>query len=282
MSNSEALKKQDEMSFWDHLEALRWVLFRIVIALVVFSVVSFIFMPWIFDSVILAPSRADFFLYTQMCSWSQKLTFLPDFCNLSFSIDLINIELTAQFFRHISTSFWLALLLLCPYILFEVWKFISPALYDHEKKNIRWAFLFGTIMFFAGCWVGYALIFPMTLRFLYSYSLSDVIHNQVSLDSYLNNFLTLILAMGLVFEMPLLSWILSQLGILKRSFFKKYRRHAIMILMFLAAIITPTGDPFTLMLVFIPLYGLYEVSILLVKADKKPDDELTDKLAKVG
>jgi len=188
---------------------------------------------------------------------------------------MVNYELTAPFLRHLSTSGWLALVLICPYILFELWRFVSPALYEHERKNVRWVFLFGSVMFFVGCLISYSVIFPMTLRFLYTYSdtLSDVIHNQVSLDSYLSNFISLILIMGFVFELPLISWLLSQFGILKRSFFKTYRRHAIVILVVAAAIITPTGDPFTLSLVFFPLYALYELSIVLVKKDPKEDDE---------
>ncbi|GHT62696.1 Sec-independent protein translocase protein TatC [Bacteroidia bacterium] len=262
-----------EMSFWDHLEELRWTLFRVVIALFIFAIGGFIIMPWFFDNVIMAPSKAHFFLYKWMCQISQSIPGLPDFCDDKFSVDMINIDLTAPFFRHLSTSFWIALLLICPYILFEVWRFISPALYEHEKKNVRWVFLFGSIMFFIGCVVGYGLIFPMTLRFLYGYSLSSVIHNSVSLDSYMDSFLTMIFVMGLVFEMPLISWLLSQIGILKKSFFKTYRRHAILILLILAAIITPTGDPFTLSLVFIPLYALYEFSIFLVKADPKEEED---------
>jgi sec-independent protein translocase protein TatC len=258
-----------EMSFWDHLEELRWTLFRIVIALVVFAVAGFIFMPWIFDNILLAPSKPDFILYQWMCRLSQSVSFLPDFCDADFSIDMINYELTAQFFRQLSTSGWVALILICPYILFEVWRFISPALYENEKKNVRWVFLFGSIMFFVGCLAGYYLIFPMTLRFLYTYSLSDVIHNQVSLDSYMDNFIVLIVVMGLVFEMPLISWLLSQIGILRKSFFRKYRRHAIVALVIVAAIITPTGDPFTLSMLFFPLYGLYEMSIWFVKDDPK-------------
>ena len=256
-----------EMSFWDHLEELRWMLFRIVIALIIFAVGAFIIMPWFFDTIIMGPAKADFFLYGSMCSLSQKVSFLPDFCDNEFHVDMINFELTAPFLRHLSTSGWVALVLICPYILFEIWKFIRPALYEHEKKNIRWVFWFGSVMFFIGCFIGYAVIFPMTLRFLYQYTLSETIHNQVSLNSYLDNFITLILIMGLVFEMPLISWLLSQIGILKRSFFKNYRRHAIVVLVFAAAIITPTGDPFTLSIVFIPLYALFELSIFLVKKD---------------
>jgi sec-independent protein translocase protein TatC len=188
-------------------------------------------------------------------------------------VDMVNLELTAPFMRHLSTSGWVAVVLICPYILFELWRFVSPALYENEKKNIRWVFMLGSVMFFIGCAIGYMVIFPMTLRFLYTYSLSDIIHNEVSLDSYLDNFITLILILGLVFEMPLISWLLSQVGILKKSFFKNYRRHAIVILLIAAAIITPTGDPFTLSLVFFPLYGLYELSRVFVKDDPKEDDD---------
>jgi len=262
-----------EMSFWDHLEELRWTFFRIIIALLIFAVGAFIIMPWFFDTIIMAPAKPDFLLYNALCKLTQKISFIPDFCDEKFEVDMINFELTAIFFRHLSTSGWMALVLIFPYILFEIWRFVSPALYEHEKKNIRWVFLFGSIMFFLGCVVGYIFIFPTTLRFLYTYELSAVIHNQVSLDSYLNMFLTMILIMGLVFEMPLICWLLSQVGILKRSFFKRYRRHAIVSFLFIAAIITPTGDPFTLSLVFFPLYSLYEGSIFLVKKDPVEDED---------
>jgi len=258
-----------EMSFWDHLEELRWMLFRIIIALVIFAIGAFFIMPWFFDNIIMGPAKPDFILYRSLCSLSHHFSFLPNFCDNNFHVDMVNLELTAPFMRHLSTSGWMALVLICPYILFEVWKFISPALYENEKKNVRWVFLLGAVMFFIGCVFSYMIIFPMSLHFLYSYNLSDIIHNEVSLDSYLDTFLSLILTIGLVFEMPLISWLLSQIGILKKSFFKKYRRHAIVILVIAAAIITPTGDPFNLSLVFFPLYALYEISIFLVKADPK-------------
>jgi sec-independent protein translocase protein TatC len=261
-----------EMSFWDHLEELRWVLFRIVIALVIFTLAGFAFIPWIFDNIIMAPTRGDFALYRGLCSLSQSFSFLPDFCNQDFDIGrLQNLEVGGQFFRYMSSSFYLAMVLGCPYVVYEAWRFISPALYEHEKKKARWVFSFGSVMFFVGCLVGYYVIFPMTLRFLFNFTLSDVIENQFSLSSYMDNFTLLILAMGLVFEMPLLAWLLSQIGILKKSFFHKYRRHAIVLLLIAAALITPTGDPFTLSLVFFPLYGLYEMSIFFVKADEKSE-----------
>jgi len=262
-----------EMSFWDHLEELRWVLFRVIIALLVFAIGAFFIMPWFFDNVIMAPAKSNFILFSFLCNLSHRFSFLPDFCDNNFRVDMINIELLAPFMRHLSTSGWMALVLICPYILFEVWRFVSPALYENEKKNVRWVFLLGSVMFFIGCLFGYMIIFPMSLRFLYTYNLSDVIHNEVSLDSYLDLFISLILSMGLIFEMPLISWLLSQIGILKKSFFRNYRRHAVVILVVVAAIITPTSDPFNLTLVFLPLYALYELSIFFVKEDPKEDEE---------
>jgi sec-independent protein translocase protein TatC len=274
------MSQQDEMSFWDHLEALRWTLFRCVIALIVFTIGAFISMYELFNSVILAPTRADFILYRALCKLTSAIPFMPDFCDDTYLVKIFNVKLASPFFFHMSTSFWLALLVTFPYLIYEIWKFISPALYDHEKKNIRWAFLFGTIMFFVGCAVGYFLVFPMTLRFLATYRLSDAIEEQVSLESYMDTFIMMIFIMGIVFEMPLISWLLSKLGLLTRSFFNKYRRHAVAGLLVLAAFITPSSDPFTLGTVFFPLYGLYELSALFVKKAAKEDDETGTEIVK--
>ena len=231
------------MSFWDHLEELRWTLFRSILALFVFAIAGFSVMPWLFDNVVMAPCSSDFIVYREMCKISSHFSFLPDFCNDTFHVNIVNIKLASQFFTHMTSSFWLALLLTFPYLMWEIWKFVSPALYENEKKNVRWVFLFGTIMFFIGCSVGYFLVFPMTLRFLATY------------------------------EMPLVSWLLSQIGLLNRSFFHKYRRHAVVGLLVGAAFITPSSDPFTLSIVFLPLYGLYELSAFFVKKAPKEEDE---------
>ena len=278
--------EQEEMSFWDHLEALRWTLFRSFLALFVFAIGSFAFMRGdngIFHRVIEAPCSSDFIFYRWLCELNQWLMnispwfdVLPDYCNDNFHVQIFNIKLASQFFTHMTTSFWLALVLTFPYLMWEIWKFISPALYENEKKNVRWVFLLGTIMFFIGCAVGYFMVFPMTLRFLATYELSSNIIEQVSLDSYMDNFLMLIFVMGIVFEMPLVSWLLSQIGLLKRSFFHKYRRHAIVGLLVAAAFITPSSDPFTLSIVFFPLYGLFELSALFVKKDPPEEDDVDD------
>lgn len=253
------------MTFWDHVEELRHVIFRSVAVILVLGVLFFYFMPSLFDEVILAPCYADFYFYRGICRLSHYIAVLPDFCGDSFHVNLINITLSSQFFIHMSTSFWLALVFAFPVIIYFLWGFISPALYDSEKRNVRLAFLFGNVMFFLGILVGYFLVFPLTLRFLAGYQISEAIPNQISLDSYMNNFLTIIFIMGLVFELPLVCWLLSNMGLLTRSFFSKYRRYAVVGLLTLAAFITPSGDPFTLFVVFFPIYLLYEVSAFVVK-----------------
>ena len=255
---------EPSMTFWEHLEELRWSIFRIAIAAVMAMVVIFIFMPHLFTGFVLGPTTSEFFLYKWLGSLGQ-LPFLPDFAAGEFKVDIISINVASQFMTHISTSFWFALVAIFPYILYEVWKFIAPALYDNEKGSVRAAFLFGTLMFFLGCAISYSFIFPFTFRFLTEYEISAQITNQISLNSYMSTFLGMIFMMGLIFELPLLAWLLSKIGVLRRDFLKKYRRHAVVILMILAALITPTGDPITLSLVFVPLYLLYEISICVVK-----------------
>lgn len=260
-----ASAEDEGMSFWGHLEALRWSVFRMIIALVACVVVAFISMPYIFDNVILAPTGSGFFLYRLFANIGGKIPFLPDFSDSSFSVDIININVASQFMTHISTSFWLALVMAFPYIIYEIWKFVRPALFPKEVSSMKMAFLFGTVMFYVGCVVGYCIVFPFTFRFLVEYQISEQIVNQISLNSYINNFLLMIFVMGIVFELPLLALLLSKLGIINREFLVTYRKYAIVVLLVLAAVITPSGDPFTLSLVFLPLYFLYELSVRLVR-----------------
>lgn len=263
---------EKEMTFWDHLEELRWVLFRVAGALLLFMVASFSLMPYLFDHFVLGPTSSDFFLYRWFCHVSGRLPFLPDFCNDSYHVDIININVASQFLTHITTSFWFAFVLSFPYLIFEVWRFVSPALYQNEKRSVGLAFTAGTFMFFLGCAVGYTVVFPLTFRFLTEYQLSDSIANQISLNSYMGNFLMMIFIMGVVFELPLLAWLLSKIGLVTKSFFRKYRKYAVVLLLVLAAVITPSGDPFTLTVVFLPLYLLYELSILFVKEGEKEEE----------
>lgn len=250
------------MSFWDHLEVFRGSLVRVVIILLIFMVGCFIAMPYIYNPVILGPTHGDFFLYR----W------VPLFKD-GFSCDIININVASQFMTHVTTSFWLALVLSFPVVMWELWKFISPALYKNESRPVGFSFLFGTSMFYLGCAVGYCIIFPFMFRFLTEYQLSEEITNQINLNSYMHSFLMMIFVMGLVFELPLLIWLLSRLGLVTKQFLRKYRRHAIVILLVMAAFITPSGDPFTLMITFTPLYLLYELGIILARPAEKNDDD---------
>ena len=261
--------QEGTMSFWDHLEVLRWALFRSACVLAVIMVGTFIAMPYIFDRFILAPTNNDFFTYRWLNAIGRGVVKLsPD-----FDVQIININVASQFMTHISTSISLAAVIAFPYFIWEIWKFIEPALFEDEIKHLRPAFLGGTVMFYLGCAIGYTLVFPFTFRFLVEYNLSPSITNQINLQSYIDNFTMLILVMGIVFEMPLLAWLLGLLGILKKGFLREYKKHAVVVLLVSAAIITPSGDPFTLMLVFIPLYVLYELSILVVKDKPQKEDD---------
>lgn len=260
-----------EMTFWDHLDELRRVLFRVIGVWLVLAVVFFAVMPRLFDEVILAPCQDDFIFYALLHKIGDTLNLTGEFFSQHFKVKLVNINLAAPFFIHISIAFWMSVVLSVPYLLFEFWRFVRPALYKNELKYVGQAFFLGSLFFFMGVLLGYFMVFPLTLRFLATYSLSSLIENQISLNSYMDNFMMLVLMMGLVFELPLLTWLLSLLGILQRDMLRRFRRHAIIGIFILAAVITPTGDPFTLTVVAIPLCLLYELSILLIK-EKKNDE----------
>lgn len=258
------------MTFWEHLDELRKVIFRGLGVILLFMVVIFIGKDFVFNDVILAPIGSEFALYR----WFNALFALLGLAPLSeFSLDLINIDLAAQFFIHIKVSFYLAFVVAFPFIVYLIWGFISPALYSNEKGVIKKAFGFASILFYIGVAVGYLFVFPLTLRFLGTYQVSPDVPNQISLASYISMFVRLILVMGIVFEMPALAAILSRLGVIHKGLLRKYRKHAIVVLMILAAVITPSGDAFTLFMVALPLYMLYEISILMCKEKVEEEEE---------
>ncbi|MCD8282686.1 MAG: twin-arginine translocase subunit TatC [Prevotella sp.] len=254
------------MSFWAHLDVLRRALFRVLAVYAAVFIVFICIMPHIFTAVILGPASGDFFVY----KW---LNALPDAVSgfaQGFHVRIINIDIAAQLMTHLNTSMTLAAIVCCPYIIYELWRYIRPALYSNELRRVKTAFALGTVMFFAGCLVGYVIVFPFTFRALAEYQISEMITNQISLSSYINYFTAIILIMGLVFEMPLVVWLLGCLGLIDRPFLRRYRRHAVVVLLVLAALITPSGDPFSLLIVFLPLYLLYELSIFMVCKSKEP------------
>ncbi|MBQ8421428.1 MAG: twin-arginine translocase subunit TatC [Bacteroidales bacterium] len=240
-----------EMTFWDHLEELRGSLFRMLAVFGIAVVVLFFFKTFLFDNVILAPSKSDFFLYRLL--------------GADFSLTLVNIEVAAQFMIHMKITFICALIVTFPYLIFEIWRFIAPALYKKEKKAVRGAFLFASVLFYAGVAVGYSIVFPLMLNFFSGYQVSPDVPNTFSLTSYISMFTSMVLIFGIVFEFPTVSVVLSSLGIITKETLKTFRRHAICAVLILAAVITPSGDPFSLMIVSVPLYLLYEFSILLCR-----------------
>ncbi len=252
-----------EAGFWDHAEALRKVLLRAAAIVAALMCIYFAVMPELFDKVILAPCRADFPLYRLLRHIGGPL---EDDGN---DITLINIQLASQFFIHMSSALWLAVITAFPVIIYLLWGFIAPGLYEHERRGIGPVIAGANVMFYLGVATGYFLVFPLTLRFLAGYQLSALIPNQISLDSYIDNFMMLVLVMGVVFELPVAAWLLGRAGVLSRQFFSTYRRHAIVALLIAAAIITPTGDPFTLAVVFLPLYLLWEASALTLPLTRR-------------
>ena len=255
---------QAQQTFWDHLDALRSVLLRVAVVVVALGVGFFCAMPWLFDHVVLAPCHNSFPFYRLLDFLAANSLLPADFSSEAFELQPVSLQLASQFFMHVSASCWAAVVFGFPLIIYLLWGFVAPALYENEKRGTRRAFFFGNIMFYLGVCVGYFIVFPLVLRFLATYQLSPTIQSVVSLDSYMDNFFMLILVMGAVFELPLLAWTLGKMGFLTSAFLRKYRRHAIVVLLIVAALITPTGDPFSLLAVFLPIYALWEFSALLV------------------
>jgi len=255
-----------EMSFLEHLEELRWHIVRAVIAVLVFAIVAFIFNRFIFDFVLLAPKNSDFFTNRMLCRFAEKLN-APDLCINSIPMKIQNIKMAGQFSATIMVSLYTGLIAAFPFVVWEMWRFISPALYENERKYARGSVAAISIMFFIGALFGYFVILPLTIHFLGGWQASEEIVTQVDLASYFS--ITYIpFATGIIFELPVLMIFLTKVGIITPSFLIKYRRHAIIALMIVAAVITPP-DVFSMILVVLPLLLLYEVSILLTKRTAK-------------
>ena len=239
--------KEREMSFWDHLEELRGTLFRSILAVCLLAVLGFIFKQALFR-LILLPASPDFAVY-HLLGWD-------------FTLKMINVEMAAQFFVHLQAAFGVALILAFPYIIWEIWRFIVPALYDNERKAIGGAFFMATGFFYLGVAVGYFLVLPACVQFFLNYSVSPEVENSITISSYMSMFTSTVLLVGVAFEFPTVIWALSHIGILDRSMLRKGRRYAVVAVLVLAAIVTP-ADPLSMIVVAAPLYLLYEISILM-------------------
>ena len=226
------------MTFWEHLDELRRRIWYVLLAALVAAVVCFCFKEQLF-AVVMYPK--------------------PE------SMKLINVELTQQFLTHMRVALWGGLLVVSPYILYQLFAFVAPGLYYTERRLALRAVSGGYMLFLLGVALNYFVIFPFTVRFLGGYQVSEEVANTITLSSYIAVLGVMSLVMGVVFELPVLCWLLAKIGVLKADFMKRYRRHAIVVILIIGAIITPTGDPFTLSLVAVPIYLLWEVSILIVK-----------------
>jgi sec-independent protein translocase protein TatC len=218
--------------------------------------------------IVLAPQKSDFMLYRFLC-WVADAVSFPALCPEDFQTVLINTQLASQFLIHMKTAFYSGILIAFPYIVFSIFRFISPALYEHERKYTIWVMVYSSLLFGVGVLLNYVLVFPLSFRFLATYQVSPEIQNTINLSSYIDTFLMLSLMLGIMSELPIISWLFAKLGLLTDVFMRKYRKHAIVVILILSAVITPTADVFTLLLVFIPIYALYELSILIVKRTKK-------------
>ncbi|RPH75756.1 twin-arginine translocase subunit TatC [bacterium] len=266
-------KVKGEMTFLEHLEELRWHIIRSITAIIIFSIVAFIFKNVLFDTVLLGPSKVDF--------WTNRmLSLLGDKLNMNFLINqkpmvLQNTAVAGQFISHIKISLITGLMLGFPYMFYEFWRFIRPALYANERRHASGAVFYITFLFLLGITFGYYMITPFSISFLYNYQVSEIVKNIPTLASYVSLVTSIVMVSGILFELPVLIYFLSQIGLVTPSFLKKYRKHAFVVILLVAGIITPTPDMFTQLMVSLPMILLYEVGIILSRnVEKKREKQL--------
>lgn len=256
-----------EMSFWDHLTELRGTFVRSLTAIIILGIIAFANKEFIFNNIILAPKDSSFITNRVLCSLGQLIN-IDYFCIKELSLVIININMSGQFMTHMFISFVAGFIVAAPYIIFEFWRFISPALYDLERKSSGGAVIVSSLLFIFGILFSYFLIVPLALNFFGSYHVSEMVQNQISLESYISTVVSVTLSIGLVFELPILIYFLAKIGIVDIAFLKRNRKYTLVIVLLLAAIITPP-DVFSQVLVAVPLMILYEFSIILAKRATK-------------
>ncbi len=263
--------KNKEMSFLGHIEVLRWHLIRSITAIFIFAIIAFIFRGVIFDLIILAPKRPDFPTNRLLCALGQNIG-TDVLCINTKPFQIINIKLAGQLMTHLTVSFVVGFLVAFPFVFFEFWKFIRPALERKELKNSRGAVFFTSILFTTGALFGYYIITPLSVHFLGSYEVSNEVLNQINLNSYIQTLTSVVLAAAVIFELPMFIFFLSKIGLVTPEFLKKYRKHSIVIILALSAIITPP-DIFSQVLVSLPLIVLYEIGIVISRRIQKQAEE---------
>lgn len=262
------------MGFLDHLEVLRWHLVRASAAIILMSIVAFIFKDILFDKIIFAPKESWFWTNRTLCAaggWLNEvfgpigLSVDPQIlCINQTPMDIYNINMSGQFSTHLRISMLAGVILAFPYVFWEIWRFIRPALHNNEAKHGRGAIFFSSLLFMLGVLFGYYLIIPLTVHFFSSYQISDFVANEINLTSYISTFSSVTFASGVIFELPVLVYFLAKIGVVSSLFLKKYRKHSVVVMLVLSAIITPP-DIFSQILVCLPLILLYEISIVITR-----------------
>ena len=260
-ADEEEVQGEHEMSFIDHLEELRWHIIRALASILVFAIGAFMAKSFVFGNLILGPSRADFFTYRKLCDLGDYLG-NPGLCINKISFTLQSREMSSQFTTHITVSFIIGLILAFPYAFWEIWRFIEPGLYPNERKNSRGAVFFVTILFLIGVLFGYYIAAPLSINFLSSYQVDPSIINEFDLSSYIGTLTRLTLACGIMFELPMIVFFLAKAGIASPELMRLYRRHAIVVILIIAALISPP-DVLSMTIFAVPLIGLYEASIFI-------------------
>lgn len=257
----------DDMTFIDHLEALRWHIVRSLLAIIVVAVFIFIKIDWVFDRIITGPLQNDFISYRAFCKISHLLHLGDSLCMPAINIKMQTTEFSSQFMSSITIAFFGGFIAAFPYVFWELWRFIKPALKPGELKNTRGSIFFVSLFFFSGAAFGYFLLGPFTFNFLANYTLgtSHILESKPTLNDYLENLVDIIIGCGLAFELPVLSHILTKIGLITPNFLQSTRKYAIVVILVIAAVITPSPDWTSQMLVFIPLFLLYQLSIIVSK-----------------
>ena len=263
---------KDEMSFLDHLEELRWHLIRSVLAIVIVATVAFIFKDFIFDVLLFGPKNKDFVTYRWFCSLSQTLGQGSSFCIEELPFRIQSRTVAGQFSAHLWTSVLAVFIVSFPYIIYEFWKFISPGLYEKERKNARGFIFVASILFFIGVLFGYYIVTPLSINFLGNYSVSSEIFNDFDLSSYIGLLRASVLAAGIIFELPIIIYFLTRIGVVTPEFLRKNRKISLVLVLSLSAIITPP-DIASQIIVSIPILILYEVSIVIAKIVTRNQDK---------
>lgn len=278
------VEEGEEMTFLEHLEELRWHIIRAFGSIIVFAILAWVYRSWIYGTVILGPSKADFWTYRMLCKLGNYIG-TDGLCVGAINFKLQNIEVGGQFKMALMTAGIVGLLFAFPYAFWEIWRFIKPGLKFTEKKAARGAVFFVTLLFFTGVFFGYYIVTPLVVNFLANFTLDESISNEFNIKSYISTIATLTLACGVAFQLPVIVFVLSKVGMLTPAFMREYRKHSVIVILIVAAIITPSPDIFSQVIVALPLFVLYEVGILVsarIEKQRLAEERALQRRAEMG